>query len=57
MTLLSSFKNLLANSKPYDEDELARIAPVATPAVETALDTQSAPNEPEPLLEATRRLV
>jgi predicted PurR-regulated permease PerM len=57
MTLLSSFKNLLATSKPYDEDELAQIAPIAAPAVEAALDTESSPPEPEPLLETTRHLL
>ena len=57
MTLLSGFKNLLATSKPYDEDELAQIAPIAAPAVETALDTESSPAEPEPLLETARRLL
>ena len=57
MTLLSGFKNLLAISKPYDEDEVAEIAPKAAPAVEAALDAESPPAEPEPLLETTRRLL
>ena len=57
MTLLSGFKNLLATSKPYDEDELTDIAPIAAPAVEAALDTDSSPPEPEPLLETTRHLL
>src|SRR5208337_2525576 len=61
MTLLSSFKNLLATAKPYEEEELAEIAPgsapAPAPAVEAVLDTQSAPAEPAPLLETTRRLL
>jgi predicted PurR-regulated permease PerM len=57
MTLLSGFKNLLVTSKPYDEDELAHIAPVAAPTVEAVLNTESSPPEPEPLLETTRHLL
>ena len=43
MTLLSGFKNLLATSKPYDEDELTEISPIAAPVVEAALDTDNSP--------------
>ena len=57
MTLLSGFKNLLATPKPCDEDELTDIAPIAAPAVEAALDTESSPAEPDPLLETTRHLL
>ena len=57
MTLLSGFKNLVKTSKSYDEDELTQIAPIAAPAGEAALDTESSPAEPEPLLETSRRLL
>ena len=57
MTLLSGFKNLFATSKPYDEDELKEIEPIAAPAVEAALDTESTPTKPEPLPETIRRLL
>ena len=57
MTLLSGFRNLLATSKPYDEVEVAEIAPNAARAVEAALDTESSPAEPDPLLETARRLL
>ena len=57
MTLLSGFRNLLATSKPYDEVEVAEIAPSAARAVEAALDTESSPAKSDPLLETARRLL
>ena len=54
MTVLSGVKNLLAASKPYDEDEIAR---VSSRPIEAAIDADSAHTGPEALLQTTRRLL